>query len=280
MRLYSDDCDTLITQLKKYENFEDKKFFTPNSRLTKHHGHTYIKVAEFYHSVSPLLSIALALGSYLTTICTLGLALFSKDIRLALCGVTCKSFYSEVNDNLNTTRKVAQRKLFPEQSYQDELRDRTIASYQILYKDKTLVSMLSEEKNQEKAFEDGREKLSALAAEAIIPFACYVQLKEIENEINYPIFKNPRVYTNRHQLLLQAKQELDQLDPQEKKILTEMLLKGGQFDIRTQNLSPSRSNLLNLLYKDISELAGQLYQGNKVFTNALAEATDLVNGLG
>ena len=150
-----------------------------------------------------------------------------------------------------------------DRKYQDKLKALIKKSFIELHDNHELICLLSEKNTTStEQEEEGRTQLTTLLATR--EFAHYVQLKELEEEINCPevfgaYYLQP--YNTRFQSLQDAKASLGQLNDDEKLTLIKLLLQTSDFDINDQGLETNRIESIQKLFNDIGKLAGDLHQG-------------------
>lgn len=196
MRVYIDKSNE--AQIKQSIASEDNKDLTlkdydASHYTVNHNGRKYVKVGECIHTEKSFKKCLLSFGGWSALIFSMGLAECSKDILYARQGKTVTSFYAATDDHIDL-QNLAKGILNPNRKLEDEYRSYLVEhiekSFKELFENEHLVSMLSEETGKEKALEDGRDQLITL--EATVPFANYLELKELENEIKCPPnFENP-----------------------------------------------------------------------------------------
>lgn len=151
-----------------------------------------------------------------------------------------------------------------DRNYQNSLKDLIKKSCLELHDNPKLARMLSKEKEEAAAIEDGRDQLTSFLPAPILPLAHYAQLKELQSAVACPAAfaaKDLQSFNNRHQLIKNARDRLSQLTVDENQILIEMLLKTGSFEIKDQKLTANRIAFIQSLFNDIGTLAGPLHQG-------------------
>ncbi|MCE2983896.1 MAG: hypothetical protein LW832_10075 [Parachlamydia sp.] len=110
--------------------------------------------------------------------------------------------------------------------------------------------------------EQGKEALKESYPEVFAPLAYYVQLKELEGDLQCPasFSKELEGYNKRLSLLQEAKSQLNTLNEDEKTYLTyKLLLKKEYFE--SSIFEESRRLDIHTLFLKISQLAGSLLQG-------------------
>lgn len=173
-----------------------------------------------------------------------------------------------------------------DKNYQKFLKDSIKKTFIELHDTPELVKLLSKEQDEKEAIEDGRVELTTFSA--TIQLASYAQLQEIENEIACPEafgIKELQEYNHRRKKILEAKAILVLLNPDEKRILIQKILKTGDFNIKDQpGLGEERAALIQKLFLLIGSLAGELHQGHllsqKYVNVNLMNAGDVNNAFG
>lgn len=161
-----------------------------------------------------------------------------------------------------------------------------------LYGDEKLTAYLNVEGDVKAA----KEALENFYAESCIPLAHLAQLGELESENACPeAFGNRElhIYNFRHEKLETTRAKLKNLNPSDRELLIEHLIKGGSFNFNDRSSSKDSEILIQELFVAISELAGPLHQGklmsqltmnvgvlqassNNLFIKAYKEAMDAI----
>jgi hypothetical protein len=147
-----------------------------------------------------------------------------------------------------------------EKNYQNHLKDCVKEAIKSMIQDKSVRYL-----NKNNDFKTGKEMLEMFDSNAAIPLAHLTQIMEIESkEIICPITFNNKELTmynepSRYKNLCSARAEWRKMNENDKKLMIEKLLKGGDFEMEDGTVN----NLTgwNLLYKKISTLASNIHQG-------------------
>lgn len=110
--------------------------------------------------------------------------------------------------------------------------------------------------------ENGRDALENFYEEAVVPVAHMAQMMELERAIHCPATFKVKVfepYEGRKEKLETAKDLLRSINPNDKKLLIERLIKRTGFDLSGRELKDPES--FNDIYCQIGTLAGDYHQG-------------------
>jgi len=135
-----------------------------------------------------------------------------------------------------------------ESAYQNRLAGMLKASFLEIHRTPALARCLDKEGDS------GADLLEMLDAATYVPLTAYTQLKELEQPIECPaaFSANLTRYNERRAQLIEARNELLTLTPEEKQRLVEKVLKGSDANVEEK---------LQGLYRKIGVLAAPLYQG-------------------
>ena len=179
-----------------------------------------------------------------------------EDMDMSPCQI------AEMYDNYKNTISYDEMTDENDKAYRGYLSDLVRTSLENLYRNPNLVCYLSNEQDENKAIQGGRDELASY--HAIPQFANYVQLQEIVNKIKCPTkfhAESLQNYNARYQLIVNVKKRVQGLTKKEMKILIKKLLKTGDYELKATRISNERVEYIKKIFQDISLLSFQLHKG-------------------
>jgi hypothetical protein len=170
-------------------------------------------------------------------------------------------------------------------AYRQHLQNVFAVSLPEVYNDPSLVACLADKNDSNPdQVQSGKESISSLSADCIIPLLHYSQLKELQQDIRCPENLDG-ISQHRRRNLNYAKAQLERLSDQELTLLKKRLLGLELTSEHTQGLPDEGIQAIQDLHRQIGALAAPLVQGGlvnhgwprvNIFNQVLAQFADNV----